>query len=188
MRESREADQRVKAETDELTGILNRRGFLDRAERALKRCRKDGTPCAVALFDLDYFKEINDTYGHATGDSALRAFIETAQRSMRSNDLFGRVGGEEFAALFPGADAPAALSLADRIRQSWIRSGRKIDGCDVNSTMSGGVVALHDDQSLEELLALADQGLYLAKKAGRNRIELATNDKPAPPTSQTCLA
>ncbi|MCF1504576.1 GGDEF domain-containing protein [Afifella sp. H1R] len=188
MRERREACQRVKAETDELTGILNRRGFLERAERTLKRCRKDGTPCAVALFDLDYFKEINDTYGHAMGDNALKAFIKTAQRSMRANDLFGRVGGEEFAALFPGADAPAALSLADRVRQSWVRVGREIDGRDVNSTMSGGVVALRDDQSLEELLALADQGLYLAKKAGRNRIELAANDKPAPPTSQTCLA
>ncbi|MBK1622825.1 GGDEF domain-containing protein [Afifella marina] len=188
MRERREAWQRAKAETDELTGILNRRGFLDRAERTLKRCRKDGTPCAVALFDLDYFKEINDTYGHAIGDNALKAFIKTAQRSMRANDLFGRVGGEEFAALFPGADAPAALSLADRVRQSWVRVGREIDGRDVNSTMSGGVVALRDDQSLEELLALADQGLYRAKKAGRNRIELAANDKPAPPTSQTCLA
>ncbi|WP_128292302.1 GGDEF domain-containing protein [Afifella aestuarii] len=188
MRERREVCQRVRAETDELTGILNRRGFLERAERTLKRCRKDGTPCAVALFDLDYFKEINDTYGHAMGDNALKAFITTAQRSMRANDLFGRVGGEEFAALFPGADAPAALSLAERVRQSWVRVGRKIDGCDVNSTMSGGVVALRDGQSLEELLALADQGLYLAKKAGRNRIELAANDKPEPPTSQTCLA
>ena len=118
----------------------------------------------------------------------LRAFIDTAQRSMRSNDLFGRVGGEEFAALFPGADAPAALSLAERIRQSWARSGRKIDDHAVNSTLSGGVVAVCDNQSLEELLTLADQGLYRAKKAGRNRIELSIIEKPRPPASQICLA
>ncbi len=105
--------------TDPLSGILNRAGFIDNAGRTLERCRQDGAPVSVMMFDLDRFKTINDTHGHAAGDAVIRRFCESVIAMLRPNDVFGRLGGEEFAVMLPGSGIEAAHVRAERIRVSF---------------------------------------------------------------------
>jgi diguanylate cyclase (GGDEF)-like protein len=172
VKEREEAASRIAAATDPLTGIANRGGFMLRADRVAQRCRGDGSPVSVLMFDLDRFKEINDTFGHAVGDAVLLKFCEVTTGALRANDVFGRIGGEEFAAVFPGSSIEAAYARADRIRTSFMEACRKVGEFQVDATVSGGVstsVTLH--WTLDALLASADGALYNAKIEGRNRIE-----------------
>lgn len=177
IKERGELQQREEAQTDVLTGLPNRRAFLSGAERVAERHRRDNEPFAVAVFDLDHFKRVNDTYGHAVGDRTLQVFADAARQSLRPADLFSRIGGEEFAGIFPGADLNTGLIMAERVRRAFAEAGLVVDGRDIRATVSAGVsVAMPensptDEDSLTDLMERADVALYKAKLNGRDRVE-----------------
>jgi diguanylate cyclase (GGDEF)-like protein len=158
--------------TDPLTGIANRRGFFQRGERLLMRARFARQPTALIMFDLDHFKSINDRYGHHIGDEVLTAFCRLATSLLRPNDLFGRIGGEEFATLLPAAGQQDALRFAERVRAAFETADHTIEEHRLSATVSAGV-AIADESSLDlnTLLKEADQALDRAKRAGRNCIK-----------------
>jgi diguanylate cyclase (GGDEF)-like protein len=170
------------SQIDSLTGVANRRGLFDGAERLLERGRADTSPVSVIAFDLDRFKTINDTHGHAVGDSVLRTFVAATRSVLRPNDFFGRHGGEEFAVVLPGATAAAAWAVAERARLAFAEAARGVDGRDVRATVSAGVAELKAGESFSDVLDAADRALYRAKSRGRNRVERAagrTEDETA---------
>jgi diguanylate cyclase (GGDEF)-like protein len=129
------------------------------------------------LFDLDHFKSINDRFGHAVGDRVLQLFTQVGSRCMRRMDLFGRLGGEEFAALLYDTNRDKALAAAEEIRTSFEDATRDVEGKAINATVSIGMVINHDAVlDLSALLAQADHALYHAKDSGRNRVEIASID------------
>ncbi len=173
-KERLEREHRRAALVDPLTGAANRRAFLKRSERQLQRAVAEGHPTALLILDLDLFKRVNDTFGHQAGDRVLCAFCEVAQSMLRPTDLFGRMGGEEFACLLPGASATDAFQIAERIRAKF--EGRKVQvgGATSSSTVSIGIATTDDvGGDLTALLGAADRALYLAKARGRNRVEHA---------------
>ena len=160
---------------DPLTGIANRRAFLQDAEAQLKRQMTEPRPMAVLLLDLDNFKGVNDRFGHAIGDRVLQMFAEVGSGCMRRFDIFGRLGGEEFAALLVDTSRERALAVAEQIRSSFVEVTGMVDGKPVVATVSIGVVISYDAVlDLSALLAQADHALYRAKDNGRNRIEIAS--------------
>ena len=160
---------------DPLTGIANRRAFLQDAEAQLKRQATEPRPMAVMLLDLDNFKGINDRFGHAIGDRVLQMFAEVGSGCMRRYDIFGRLGGEEFAALLVDTSRERALAVAEQIRSSFVEVTGVVEGKPVVATVSIGVVISYDAVlDLSALLAQADHALYRAKDNGRNRIEIAS--------------
>jgi diguanylate cyclase (GGDEF)-like protein len=174
-KERTEHRHKTAALIDPLTGVANRRAFLQDGEAQLKRLAVDLRPIAVMLLDLDNFKSINDRFGHAVGDRVLEVFAEVAGRSMRRMDLFGRLGGEEFAALLFDADRDRALAVAEEIRRAFAAASGEVDERPVVATVSVGVVVSHDATlDLAALLAQADHALYRAKDNGRNRVEIAS--------------
>jgi diguanylate cyclase (GGDEF)-like protein len=177
--ERSEAVSRHAARIDPLTGIANRTGFIESARRVLERGRRDGAPVAVMMFDLDRFKSINDSYGHATGDAVIKQFCEITASLLRPTDVFGRLGGEEFVVVLPGSSIEAACARAERIRVSFAENCRSVMHHQVNATVSGGVSVSGDvDQSLDALLETSDMALYAAKADGRNRIKRADQPRP----------
>ena len=158
--------------TDPLTGVANRRGFFETGERLLMRARFARQPTALIMFDLDRFKSINDRYGHHAGDEVLTAFCRLATSSLRPNDLFGRIGGEEFASLLPITGRRDALRLAERVRAAFEAAYHTIGEHRLSTTVSVGV-AIADNSSLDldTLLKHADRALGRAKRAGRNCVE-----------------
>jgi diguanylate cyclase (GGDEF)-like protein len=131
----------------------------------------------VLLIDLDHFKLINDRFGHAIGDRVLQVFADTAKAHIRSSDLIGRLGGEEFAAVLYDAGREKAVTLAERIRWAFAEAATEVDGRPVKATVSIGVVVNQDQPfDVPDLLGQADQALYYAKERGRNRVEVATLD------------
>ena len=160
---------------DPLTGVANRRAFLQDGEAQLKRQATDPRPTAVMLLDLDNFKSINDRFGHAVGDRVLQIFADVASGCVRHIDLFGRLGGEEFAALLLDTTRERALAVAEQIRTGFAEATRQVDGRSVDATVSIGIVISHDAVlDLSALLAQADHTLYRAKDSGRNRVEIAS--------------
>jgi diguanylate cyclase (GGDEF)-like protein len=126
------------------------------------------------MFDLDRFKTINDSHGHATGDAVIRKFCEVSAAALWPTDVFGRIGGEEFAVIMPGSNAGVAYLRAERIRASFAESCRIVGAYEVNATVSCGVAAsLNSGLPLSELLEVSDRALYSAKASGRNRVKLA---------------
>jgi diguanylate cyclase len=161
------------AELDELTGSSNRRSIMRMLEEEIVRAGRSGSPCSIALIDLDWFKRINDAYGHPTGDEVLRTFSITMFANIRSVDRFGRYGGEEFLLVLPDMDTNSAVRALDRLRAiiadlewSAFSPGMKV-------TMSAGVATLKPDETSDIFLARADSALYAAKAQGRNRITSA---------------
>jgi diguanylate cyclase (GGDEF)-like protein len=171
VKERNEAVSKTAANTDSLTGIANRVAFLESAGRVLERCRRDGAPAAVMMFDLDRFKAVNDRHGHAVGDAAIRKFCQIVTAGLRPNDVFGRVGGEEFALVLQGSSIEAACARAERIRAAFAEDCRFIQNHQVNGTVSGGVsVSVNAEHTLDALLEYSDVALYAAKAEGRNKI------------------
>jgi diguanylate cyclase (GGDEF)-like protein len=164
-----ELEQRKAALTDSLTGIANRRAFFDRGGPLLESAMADRQPAALLLFDLDRFKEVNDTAGHQAGDRVLQAFCDLVAGSIRPGDLFSRLGGEEFACLLANASMAHALHIAERLRREF--AAMRLPDLDVNPTVSVGVAMANEaGRSLPALLAIADRALYRAKAEGRNRV------------------
>jgi diguanylate cyclase (GGDEF)-like protein len=174
-KERTEYRHKTAALVDPLTGISNRRAFFQDSEVQLKRQVSDPRPLAVMLLDLDNFKSINDRYGHAIGDRVLQVFADVAGNCMHRDDLFGRLGGEEFVALLVDASRDRALGVADEIRRAFAEATREVDGRPVAATVSIGIVISYDAVlDVSALLAQADHALYRAKDNGRNRVELAS--------------
>jgi diguanylate cyclase (GGDEF)-like protein len=161
---------------DPLTGIANRRGFFQRGERLLMRSRFACEPTALVLFDLDHFKSINDRFGHLAGDDVLISFCRSATSHLRPNDLFGRIGGEEFACLLSNTPAQDAIWLAERVRAAVESASQAVGEDTIHATVSVGVALSNDATAdLTGLLKAADQALYRAKEAGRNRVETTSH-------------
>ncbi len=180
---AKQAEQllREQAHTDELTGIHNRRSFLDRAAEAMASGRRHGHAVSLLMIDLDHFKAINDGHGHAGGDAVLRSFVQTARTVMRQSDVFGRIGGEEFAALLPHTGLDGARAIAERLLQQT-RGQPAACGVDqvvVYSVSVGvaemGSLAEPNPDELGALMAAADRALYRAKAQGRDRVEQAAD-------------
>lgn len=172
-----EAELFHQASTDGLTGISNRRHFMDQAEQELRRARRFDRDLAVMMIDLDHFKHVNDQYGHAIGDSVLQAAVKLANESLRDSDIMGRLGGEEFAILLPETNLEAAAFVAERLRQNIAEHPVVTVKGSVPCSVSVGVTRLLPaDTNIDELLHRADQALYRAKSAGRNRVEVTERD------------
>jgi diguanylate cyclase (GGDEF)-like protein/PAS domain S-box-containing protein len=161
------------ATRDDLTGTFNRRHFLVTAEQEIRRARRSGHSFCVAMLDIDHFKTINDTFGHAMGDLALQEMAAACSKSLRDADFIGRLGGEEFAIALIDTELRQGLLVAERIRCKIERLSIVDDGGEpVPLRVSVGVAELATPEgSLEDVLALADQALYRAKNGGRNRVE-----------------
>lgn len=156
------------ATTDSLTGIANRRQFLALAQERLGECTERGMPVTLAVIDIDEFKMVNDTYGHAAGDFALCRFVEVATANIGDSEVLGRIGGDEFGLVLPDTDLSASVALLDRIAQSL---DVNFDGRALPVTISAGVAqAENASDSVEDLIARADVALYQAKAGGRNRV------------------
>jgi diguanylate cyclase (GGDEF)-like protein len=167
--------------TDPLTEVANRRAFFEQGERLLRRARQGRHLVAVLAFDLDRFKTINDRFGHRTGDFVLKTFCDVATASLRPGDLFGRIGGEEFACLLPNASHAGGMQVAERIRARFAGLDVIVDGTTIDTTVSVGVASSEDQElSLPGLVAAADRALYDAKDRGRNRVELARSQPSRP--------
>ena len=176
-KERTELRHRTAAMVDPLTGIANRRSFMQDAALMAKQHIADPRPTAVLLIDLDHFKSINDRFGHALGDRVLEIFTDAARKSTRGSDLIGRLGGEEFAAMLIDTNRDKAVEVAERIRESFAQMAQEVDGRAVCATVSIGLVHTEAPAlDLPELLAQADQALYCAKECGRNRVEVASLD------------
>jgi diguanylate cyclase (GGDEF)-like protein len=155
---------------DGLTGLANRRASVDALQAESARADRLGTPLSVVLADLDGFKDVNDAHGHTVGDQVLQAFADVLRESLRDSDVAGRWGGEEFLLLLPGADEEGAVQLAERIRATL--SGREIPAAPgLRVTASFGVGERGSQSDTEQLVAAADEALYRAKRAGKDRIE-----------------
>lgn len=174
-KERTELRHRTAAMVDPLTGVANRRAFMLEAAQISRRHSLKPKPAAVLVIDLDHFKSINDRFGHALGDRVLEVFTEVARQSLRASDLFGRLGGEEFAAILPDVNSEIALAMAERMREDFARAAREVEGRAVSATVSIGIVFCEGPTlEVREMLAQADQALYFAKERGRNRVEIAS--------------
>lgn len=159
------------ATVDSLTGLLNRRAFFEQAERARLLALRLHKPIAVMMLDLDHFKQLNDRFGHATGDEALCQFAAIGQTILREHDIMGRMGGEEFALVMPGTDLDGALQAAERLRVAVARACVRADPATAYAlTVSIGVVLIDRNEHIGAALARADHALYAAKSEGRDRV------------------
>jgi len=174
-----EGDLIHSARFDALTGVLNRGAFLEEFGREVSRSEREGMVFSLAIFDLDHFKRLNDRYGHPAGDRALKRVVETMRATIRRHDLVGRYGGEEFALLMPNTGKETAIRVAERIRGEIDLAGLRIGAERVGMTVSGGVATFPlDGFDWDSLLIAADNALYAAKDAGRNRIVAAGKEVP----------
>lgn len=168
------------AATDSLTGIANNRSFFEAGEREIQRVRRYGRPLSVLMIDLDHFKEVNDTYGHAAGDRMLVEGTAIIRKLLRDIDVFGRIGGEEFAILLPETDLAGGMATAERLRAAIERTTIDAGNQALKVTISIGVALLaREDRGLEAVLKRADDAMYEAKRRGRNRV-VADPTLPAP--------
>lgn len=164
------------AETDSLTGLFNRRALFDRSQRF-------SSPVSIVIFDLDYFKRINDVHGHQVGDTVLQTFGSLLAANVRENDLAARLGGEEFAIILSGTEAAAAARIAERIRDGFAAQQFISASGNFTCTLSAGISTCdHDDPDIVTLLRQADMALYDAKRSGRNRVLLYSEETSLAPS------
>ncbi len=179
-KERSELKHKIASLIDPLSGVPNRRAFLDGANRLLVQQSLDFEPLAVFLFDLDRFKSINDHLGHGVGDEVLKIFATTATGTLGPAVLFGRIGGEEFAAMLAVGDLGEAVAIADRVRRNFAAAAAVHATAELRPSVSVGVTLGGDPQiAMADLLAEADAALYRAKANGRNRVEAAEPAVPA---------
>jgi diguanylate cyclase (GGDEF)-like protein len=167
------AEMTIVSETDALSGLLNRRGFEDQAEKALGLSARAGRPAAIVVADLDQFKHINDSYGHATGDQVIVAFARILEKCTVDEAVLARLGGEEFVAFLPGLDLLSGKLQAETIRSAFSSLSAETTGLPYSPTASLGVAQLLPGERLSDLLRRADAALYQAKTDGRNRVQMA---------------
>jgi diguanylate cyclase (GGDEF)-like protein len=177
------ANQRLEelASIDPLTGASNRRHFLELAKAEISRAKRQGGALSVIMLDIDFFKSVNDRFGHETGDKVLVALAATVRAALRAGDIFARLGGEEFILMLPGQDRDEAFQMAERLR--LLIAQTDVADCTTHITVSAGVAGLENEsEEIDDLLRRANQGLYLAKNQGRNRVclwQALAQDKPA---------
>ncbi len=161
---------------DELTGLLNRRGFNEYGEKAFSAAQRNGTPLSVIMTDIDRFKYINDKYGHAAGDTALGHFAALVAEDRRREDVVARVGGEEFALLLPGTELRDAMALADQLCEKIGSTPMDLTSIGLPMTSSFGVATISaKDTTLDDMVRRADRALYRSKRAGRNQVDLESS-------------
>jgi diguanylate cyclase (GGDEF)-like protein len=164
------ADARDAADRDFLTGALSRKGFESAAQRLSRRAWAQGEPLSLLIIDLDHFKAINDTFGHAGGDTVLREFVHSTRLLLRRGDVLGRVGGEEFAVLLAGAGPGDAQQFAERLRRAVTAQPAITGSGPCAYSFSGGIASWREGETLDRVNVRADAALYEAKRSGRNRI------------------
>ena len=160
--------------TDALTGLLNRRAFLHKWKEESPRALRHGYPLTLVLIDLDYFKQLNDQWGHHIGDEVLKWFAAQMRQNLRPSDFIARLGGEEFAILMPHTDEPAASRAIEHLRQATHTDLKTDTGKTLSPTFSAGISQWHPPESFERLYQRADRALYHAKEQGRNRTSCAS--------------
>ncbi|HMA48363.1 MAG TPA: GGDEF domain-containing protein, partial [Magnetospirillaceae bacterium] len=158
--------------TDELTQIPNRRGILETLAAELATSDRHALPLAVLMADIDHFKSINDTHGHAAGDAALRVVSRSLADALREGDAVGRLGGEEFLVLLPMLEGDGAQAAAERLRRQVEQARAAFEGHEIPLSVSIGIGCRRQGDSVDSLLARADAALYAAKGAGRNRVAM----------------
>lgn len=163
----------ILSRTDPLTGVFNRRAILSQIETELSRAKREEENLSLSMLDIDYFKEVNDIYGHMAGDVVLQECARRINAVTRTYDSFGRFGGEEFLIVIPGAEEKEVFSICERIRLAVNETDIYIDGSSVRVTVSQGMVVWDRNSNIDDLIARADKALYQAKENGRNRTEQA---------------
>lgn len=170
------------ASTDPLTGLLNRRSFLEKAYAEVKRARREGKPSCLLAIDADHFKHINDTHGHLMGDTVLKVMANAIAGHIRKTDVLGRTGGEEFAVLLPEVPLDMALQMAERLRTGILQLEVATEAAPVHFSISIGVTQVRmDEGDLAPALSRADKALYAAKEGGRNRVVASSGLDNLPP-------
>ena len=172
-RKCAEKEIHLLATTDSLTGIANRREFSAILASEVDRAKRYGTPLSLAMYDIDYFKRVNDAFGHDVGDCVLQALTGLVKQNIRTNDVLARWGGEEFMVLMPQSDLEAARDASEKLRLAI--AGHHFDKLD-KLTVSFGVAAFEPQDDLNSLLKRVDDALYRAKERGRNRVEILTGE------------
>lgn len=177
VREGLETELRLIATVDVLTGLYTRRHILELGSQEEQRWRRHGGHLSLALIDIDHFKKVNDSYGHAAGDEVLKKFAEICRRTFRQIDFIGRFGGEEFLGVLPDTGMDDACAIAERLRLQTENENIDLPKSGIRITVSIGVSEVNDvDMSLEQAISRADAALYRAKDNGRNRIERANKE------------
>jgi diguanylate cyclase (GGDEF)-like protein len=170
----------AEARHDALTGALSRRYFLDTLRREVDLARSAGVPMSVAIADLDHFKQVNDRFGHATGDRALEHFVRMCEEQLRASDAVGRLGGEEFGVLLPHTALADAHTVLERLRKRFNQEHCAYLPDESTLSVSIGITELSDGDTAENLLKRADLALYAAKSGGRDRSEVRPADTRPP--------
>ncbi|WP_425404777.1 GGDEF domain-containing protein [Hwanghaeella sp.] len=159
------------ARTDPLTGCFNRRALMETAANEFARSRRYRSPLTIAVYDIDHFKKVNDTFGHDAGDEVIKHIAAVTEQSIRSVDIFGRTGGEEFSIILPDTDIHGAGVVAEKLRSAVEASVTPYSGKEIAVTISVGIgTVLPDDEDAAQALSRADQALYRAKQTGRNKV------------------
>lgn len=166
--------QRKRATTDSLTGLPNREAYNTRIYEEFVRWQRYGRPLSFAVCDIDYFKKINDTYGHATGDRVLKVLAKSLKKRMRAADFVGRIGGEEFALIMPETSADGALTFLNKVREGIAATPFRYKDSPIAITISVGVAQFRGEDSIDKVFKRADKALYVAKEQGRNRCVMET--------------
>ncbi|WP_162175136.1 GGDEF domain-containing protein [Fodinicurvata fenggangensis] len=175
--EQHEETERL-ARVDALTELWNRRHFFELAKREIYRAGREGTPPGILLIlDIDHFKHINDTFGHAAGDEVLKHLARSWTALLRESDILGRIGGEEFAVLLPATGMQEGQEVAERLRQATETEAVVYNDSSFSVTLSIGGVSIQQNEAIDQALNRADRLLYRAKAAGRNRVDL--EDEPS---------
>jgi len=179
-KERTELKHKINSLVDPLSGVANRRAFVERAAHLLGRHEAEHEPLAMLLFDLDHFKQINDQLGHAAGDAVLQVFAGTASSTLGADVLFARIGGEEFASCLPVGDLDEAYAIADRVRRNFAAATARFRSDELRPSVSVGITLGREaGMTIGSLLSTADRALYRAKENGRNRVETETPDTGA---------
>jgi diguanylate cyclase (GGDEF)-like protein len=155
--------------TDPLTGLANRRDIYEKLEAEQSRCRRNGKIFSLIMADFDFFKQINDNYGHAAGDQFLVAVTQIFQSNLRKEDCCARWGGEEFLILLPETETENALKTAEKLRQRVADYTLEVQGAAIRATLSAGISTYRHNEEIDICIARADEALYQAKKNGRNQ-------------------